>query len=122
LLKNQRVGKGKARRVIQFSRLFADGFHDFRVVVARVHAPQARRGVQQFAAVIGIIIHAFRAFDHPRLFLEGMLRGKGHEMGIEIVGLQSGGHGFHPSSKEGAVRRYRLSGVAPDFFAAAAVR
>ena len=62
--------KLEGRREIEFARLRLNGLHDGRAAMARIGAPQARRGVQNGRSVGLVIIHVLRAGEQARLALE----------------------------------------------------
>src|SRR5690606_9693092 len=84
--------KLEGRREIESARLRLNGLPDGLAAMARIGAPQARRGVQNGRSVGLVIIHVLRAGEQARLALELAVRRKGQPEGFKIIG---GGFGAH---------------------------
>ena len=80
-LKGGRVADLEGRSIIEPSGLAADRLDDRFAAMAGVAAPEPGHGVEQLAAVGGVIMHALGAIDQPRTPLEGAIGGEGKPIG-----------------------------------------
>ena len=71
----------EGRSIIEPSGLAADRLDDGLAAMAGFAAPEPGHGVEQLAAVGGVIMHAPGAIDQPRTPLEGAIGGEGEPMG-----------------------------------------
>ena len=71
-----------------------DGLDDRLAAVARIHAEQARGGVDHLGAVGLEVVHALGTGEQARALLEGAVGGEGNPVGLELIGLHiERGHG-----------------------------
>ena len=86
----------EGRRVVEFGDLPLDGLDDLRPAMAGIHAPQARRPVENATAVVGVVVHVLSAREKPRRLLELPVRRERHPERGEIVGDRTlQGHDIH---------------------------
>ena len=90
-LEGERMSHLEGRRVVHHAGLFADRRGDRLAAVAGVHAPQARRAVEDLAAVGGGVVHVFRGDEHARRALERAVRRKWHPQLFERRQCADGG-------------------------------
>ncbi len=96
----------EAGRVVEPRDLALHRLDNAPAVVAGVDAPQARRAVQDVAAVEALVVHAVGAGDQLGMLLELAVPGERHPVGFEVVrrglehvGLLRAFHGASPSCR-----------------------
>ncbi len=75
----------KRRRIVHLVELLEDGRLDLLAAVPGIDAPQARRAVDDLAALRRPVVNALGLGQHPRVLLELPVRRERHEEGFEIV-------------------------------------
>jgi hypothetical protein len=80
-LKARRVPRLKGGHVVEPSGLAADRLDDGSAAMAGIAAPQAGHGVEQSAAVGGVIMHALGAIDQPGAPPKDAIGGEGKPIG-----------------------------------------
>jgi hypothetical protein len=85
-LKSLRVAHLEGRCVVQLAGLLGNRLGDLRAAMAGVDAPQARRAIEDLAAIGGGVMHVLRADEHPRVLLELAVCGERHPESTQIIG------------------------------------
>src|SRR5258708_490703 len=78
----------KGRRVIELGCLGLDRRYDGFARVARIHAPESRDTVQDFAPVLVPVIHALAAHQEPRPLLERAVGRERKPVRLQIIGTR----------------------------------
>src|SRR6185437_8511313 len=71
------------RREVQFAELPMYRFGDLLAAMARRDAKEARRRVDDLVAAVVVVVHAFGAYDDPRIGLEVAIRRERHPQLVE---------------------------------------
>ena len=90
---HQRVGGLEAewvthlerRRIVHLGNLRGYGLADFLAAMAGIHAPQARNAVENFAAVLGPVVHAAALRQQTRGSLVLAVGGEGHPQRLHVL-------------------------------------
>ena len=91
------MGVLEGRREIERRGGVLDRLDDRLAAMAGVDAEQARRGVDDLAAVRREVVHVLGAGEEARPLLEGAVRRERQPIGLELVGLHvERGHGWSP--------------------------
>lgn len=92
--RGQREGGGvphlERRRIVEAPDLAGDSLDNRLPAMAGVATPQPRHGVEQFAAVRRVVVHALGPIDEPWPPLEGAIGGEREPIGVKIGGVEPG--------------------------------
>src|SRR5690606_40933388 len=86
-LKGQGVRELEGWRIVEGAELARHGLLDLLASVPGAAAPQARKGVEDLAALVVIQPVALRAYDDARVFLQGAVGRARHPVGLEVERL-----------------------------------